>query len=122
MQTIKSLDDLNHLRLEAQKKRELEEKLIQAEIILSMGTPAIAAGARKTLRAVNEFIEANQLQHTTIRQIGSIGLDSLEPIIKIRMRDMPPVTYGNITADRVDVLLRSHILQGEICQDFIIQP
>lgn len=121
MPTVKSLEDLKRIRDEALKKREIKEQTNQTEIIVGMGTPGIAAGARETMKAILEFIEANHLEQITVRQTGNIGLDSFEPIVQIRLRDMPPVTYGKITADRVEMLLRSHVLNDQIIQEFVIE-
>ncbi|MFN2199092.1 MAG: (2Fe-2S) ferredoxin domain-containing protein [Anaerolineales bacterium] len=121
MPTVKSLEDLKRIREEALKKREIKEQTDETEIIVSMGTPGIAAGARETTKAILEFIAANHLQQITVRQTGNIGMDSFEPIVQIRCQGMPPVTYGKISADQVEMLLRSHLLDGQIVQEFVIE-
>ena len=47
MPTVKSLEDLKKIREEALKKREIKSAPGSIQIIVGMGTPGIAAGARK---------------------------------------------------------------------------
>lgn len=121
MPAIKSLEELKRIREEALQKRNLKEQTRQVEIIVGMGTPGIAAGARETMKAILQFIEDHHLEDITVRQTGNIGLDSFEPIVQIQLQDQDKVSYGNITADKVNDLLRQHILEGRIVQQYVIQ-
>lgn len=120
MPTVKSLEDLKRIREEALQKRSLKEQAHQVEIVVGMGTPGIAAGARETMKAILQFIEAHQLTDISVRQTGNTGLDSFEPIVQIQVQDHPQVTYGNITADKVDLLMREHIVEGRVVQQYVI--
>jgi NADP-reducing hydrogenase subunit HndB len=83
MSTVKSLDDLKRIREEALKKQQLKETSGKTEIIVGMGTVGIAAGARETLKAIMDMIEAENLSDIIVRQTGNIGLDSFEPIVQV---------------------------------------
>lgn len=120
MPTVKSLEDLKRIREEALQKRSLKEQAHQVEIIVGMGTPGIAAGARETMKAILQFIEERQLTDISVRQTGNIGLDSFEPIVQIQVQDQPRTTYGNITADKVDLLMREHVVEGRVVQQYVI--
>jgi NADP-reducing hydrogenase subunit HndB len=120
MPGVKSLEDLQDLRDETLKKRELVEQSAEIEITVGIGTPGIAVGARETMKAILQFIEREQISGVTVRQTGNIGMDSWEPIMKIRVRDFPVVTYGKITADLVEPLLRSHLLKNKPLSEFVI--
>lgn len=121
MPTIKSLDELKRIREEALQKRSLKEQSHAVEIIVGMGTPGIAAGARETMKAILQFIEDHQIEDVTVRQTGNIGLDSFEPIVQIQVQEQDKVTYGNITADKVNDLLRQHILNGQVVEQYVIK-
>jgi NADP-reducing hydrogenase subunit HndB len=120
MPTVKSLEDLKRIREEALQKRNIKEQSHRVEIIVGMGTPGIAAGARETMKAILQFIEDHQIADITVRQTGNIGLDSFEPIVQIQVQGQPKVTYGKITAEKVPDLLRQHILEGQVVQQYVI--
>jgi NADP-reducing hydrogenase subunit HndB len=121
MPTVKSLEDLQRIREEALKKREIKEQSGQTEIIVGMGTPGIAAGARDTMRAILQFIEVNRVPDITVRQTGNIGLDSWEPIVIVTMQNLPKVTYGKVTPAVAERIMREHVLEGQIVKDYVIE-
>lgn len=121
MPTVKSLDDLKRIREEALKKRDLVDQSGSTEIIVGMGTPGIAAGARETMKSILEFIETHHLTGILVRQTGNIGMDSHEPIVQVILPGKPKVTYGKVTADRVGHILRMHVIEGNIVQDYVIE-
>ena len=56
MPTVKSLEDLKRIREEALQKREIKSAPGSIQIIVGMGTPGIAAGARESLKAILSFL------------------------------------------------------------------
>jgi len=44
-------------------KRQLKTEPGSIQVIVGMGTPGIAAGARETMKAILEYIETNQLSN-----------------------------------------------------------
>jgi NADP-reducing hydrogenase subunit HndB len=117
---IKSLDDLKRIREEALKKREVKNAPGSVQIIVGMGTPGIAAGARDTMKAILEFIETEKIQNVIVRQTGNIGLDSWEPIVQVIVGEAPLVTYGKVTPVVARRIMRDHVIKGEIVQDHVI--
>lgn len=122
MTTIKSLDDLKRVREEALKKQQIKTAPGSAQIIVGMGTPGIAAGARDTMKAILEYIEENQLSNITVRQTGNIGLDSWEPIVQVVIGDQPPVTYGRVSPDAARRIMKEHVEGNQVVSDFVIEP
>jgi NADP-reducing hydrogenase subunit HndB len=61
MPTVKSLEDLKKIREEALKKREIKSAPGSIQIVVGMGTPGIAAGARETLKEILGIIEEKHL-------------------------------------------------------------
>jgi (2Fe-2S) ferredoxin len=121
MPTVKSLEDLKRIREEALRKREISDQSGSKEIIVGMGTPGIAAGARETMKAILEFIESHQLTGIVVRQTGNVGMDSQEPIVQVILPGEPKVTYGKVTADRVQHIMQMHIIEGHVVQDYVIE-
>jgi NADP-reducing hydrogenase subunit HndB len=121
MPAIKSLDDLKRVRDEAMQKRQLKTEPGSIQIIVGMGTPGIAAGARETMRAILDYIEENQVANIVVRQTGNIGLDSWEPIVQVVIGESPKVTYGRVNPDAARKIMKEHIQGGNIVQDYVIE-
>jgi NADP-reducing hydrogenase subunit HndB len=121
MPAIKSLDDLKRIREEAMQKRQLKTEPGSIQVIVGMGTPGIAAGARETMKAILEYIETNQLSNITVRQTGNIGLDSWEPIVQVVIGEQPKVTYGRVNPDAARRIMQEHVQSGQIVKDYMIE-
>jgi NADP-reducing hydrogenase subunit HndB len=120
MPVVKSLDDLKRVREEALRKREAKQAEGRAQIIIGMGTPGIAAGARDTMKAILDFIEAERVEGVLVRQTGNLGLDSWEPIVQVVLGEGPKVTYGHVTPDIARRIMREHVLDGQVVAEHVI--
>jgi len=114
MPNIKSLEDLKKIRDEALKKRDIKTSTAHVQIVVGMGTPGIAAGARDTLKEFLNLIEAKGLTDIVVRQTGNFGLDSMEPVVKVTVGDTPEVTYGKVTPFVANQIMEEHILGGKV--------
>jgi len=120
MPTVKSLEDLKKIREEALKKRDIKTAPGSIQIIVGMGTPGIAAGARETLREILAVIEEKNLANITVRQTGNIGLDSWEPILQVKVGEEAPLTYGKVTPSAARQIMEEHVLGGKPVQNYLI--
>lgn len=120
MPTVKSLEDLKKIREEALKKREIKSAPGSIQIVVGMGTPGIAAGARETLKEILTIIEEKQLGNITVRQTGNIGLDSWEPILQVLVGEAAPVTYGKVTPFMARQIMEQHVLGGKIINEYVV--
>jgi NADP-reducing hydrogenase subunit HndB len=120
MPTVKSLEDLKKIREEALKKREIKSAPGSIQIVVGMGTPGIAAGARETLKEILGIIEEKNLTNISVRQTGNIGLDSWEPIVQVIVGESAPVTYGKVSPFVARQIMEQHVLGGKIVSDNII--
>lgn len=121
MAAIKSLDDLKRIREEALQKRQLKTEPGSVQIIVGMGTPGIAAGARDTMKAILDFIQEFQLNQIVVRQTGNIGLDSWEPIVQVIIGENPKVTYGRVNPDAARRIMKEHVQDGNVVKDYVIE-
>jgi NADP-reducing hydrogenase subunit HndB len=120
MPTVKSLEDLKKIREEALKKREIKSAPGSIQIVVGMGTPGIAAGARETLKEILGIIEEKHLTNITVRQTGNIGMDSLEPIVQVVIGEAAPVTYGKVTPFVMRQIMEQHVLGGKVVSDYVV--
>jgi NADP-reducing hydrogenase subunit HndB len=120
MPTVKSLEDLKKIREEALKKREIKSAPGSIQIVVGMGTPGIAAGARETLKEILSFIEEKNLTNITVRQTGNMGLDSLEPLVQVFVGESAPVTYAKVTPFVMRQIMEQHVLGGKVVSDHVV--
>lgn len=114
MPNVKSLEDLKRIRDEALKKRDIKTIAARVQIVVGMGTPGIAAGARDTLKEFLNLIEQKGLTDIVVRQTGNFGLDSMEPVVKVTVGDTPEVTYGKVTPFAANQIMEEHIIGGKV--------
>lgn len=120
MPTVKSLEDLKKIRAEALKKREIKNAPGSTQIIVGMGTPGIAAGARETLKEILRIIEEKKIVNITVRQTGNIGLDSWEPIVQVQKGEEALVTYGKVNPYAAEKIMLEHVLGGKIVEEYVV--
>jgi NADP-reducing hydrogenase subunit HndB len=124
MPVVTSLADLRRLRDEARRERQAASG--QTQVVVGLGTPAIAAGARQALQAIVEFIEQAGLTGVIVRQTGSAGRDSWEPIVQVLAPAGPEgsepvtVTYGRVSPEAARRIMQDHVVGGQVVEDYII--
>ncbi|HOV37172.1 MAG TPA: (2Fe-2S) ferredoxin domain-containing protein [Spirochaetales bacterium] len=116
-----TLEELKKLR--ETKKRELEKRETAGkdiEIIVGMATCGIAAGAKNTLSAFLNELEAQNLSNVLVRQTGCMGYCYAEPTVEIRMPGMPNIIYGKVDPETAVKIVRKHILGKALINDHIL--
>lgn len=121
MNAIKSLDDLKKIREQALEKRKVKEISGSIQVIVGMGTCGIAAGARETMKAVLDYIQNNNVENVVVTQTGCIGLCEQEPILQVAIGDSEKTTYGKVSTDIAEKIMDSHVVNGQIFSDNVIQ-
>jgi len=120
MPAIKSLEELKKIREAALQKRDIKSAAGRVEIVVGMGTPGIAAGARDTVKEFLNIIEEKHLTDVVVRQTGNFGLDSLEPVVKVTIGESATVTYGKVTPYAARLIMEQHVLGGVVVQEHVI--
>ncbi len=120
MTTVKSLDDLKKLREAALEKRAVKSASGQAQVTVAMGTCGIAAGARETMKAILDTIEAENLSGIVVSQTGCIGLCEKEPIVQVVIGDQAKVTYGKVNPDVARRIMKEHVTGGKPVKEYIV--
>ena len=121
MSTVKSLEDLKRIKEQALEKRKMKTTEGSSQIIVGMGTCGIAAGARDTMKAILGYIEENNLSGVVVSQTGCIGLCEREPIVQVSIGDEPKVTYGKVTPEVVERIMKEHVLGGSSLQEYMVK-
>ncbi len=89
------------------KAAELRHVTVKQPIIyIGAGTCGLAAGAGKTLTEVKAWLKKKKIK-AEIVEVGCIGYCAAEPLLDIRLPDMPRVSFQRATADTTAALLDS---------------
>jgi NADH-quinone oxidoreductase subunit F len=83
----------------------------KTKILVGLGACGIAAGAQKTLGALEEGLAARQLE-VELGIAGCMGMCYREPLVEIRRPGESPAVYMELTADRVARLLDEVVRDG----------
>lgn len=114
---------MNLQELEQIKNRIISEKAMEQDrklprIAVGMGTCGIKAGAGKILDEIEAVLGADS--SVVVTYVGCIGLCSHEPVVEVAMPGQPVVTYGRMTPDKVNVVVREHILGGQPVPKWVV--
>jgi NADH-quinone oxidoreductase subunit F len=82
-------------------------------------TCGLAAGAEAVLGAFERELRQRNIE-AVVTRVGCIGLCYAEPIVDIVMPGQPHISYRNVTADIVPMLVQGHIVDGNPCLDFVL--
>ncbi|MEI7529851.1 MAG: NADH-ubiquinone oxidoreductase-F iron-sulfur binding region domain-containing protein [Elusimicrobiota bacterium] len=75
-------------------------------IYVGAGTCGLAAGAGKTLEAVKAWLKKKKIQ-ADVLEVGCIGYCAAEPLLDVRLPDMPRVSFERAKAETVGAILDS---------------
>lgn len=121
---IKSLDELIKIRESVTKKVNLRENKENpdetVELMVGMATCGIAAGARQTLNALLDEIEAQQLKNIRVVQVGCLGYCHSEPIVQVNVPGEDPTMYGNVDDERARDIIRLHVMKKEFLDNALL--
>jgi NADP-reducing hydrogenase subunit HndB len=121
MTAIQSLDDLKKFREGVLEKKAQEAQLGKTQVIVSLGSCGIAAGAMHTMQAILEQTEAEHLTGVQVSQTGCIGQCEEEPIVQVITGGQNKVSYGKVTPEVARRILREHVLGGKVVQEYVIE-
>ena len=116
---MKSLDELRKIRDEVRQSLALRSGGQRTRILVGMGTCGIAAGARDTMRAFLDAVEAENLDGIAITATGCAGFCEQEPCVDVEMEDREPVHYGKVDPAAARRIVSEHIKSGTPVQELV---
>ena len=91
-----------------------------ARVVIGMATCGIAAGARPVMRAFMDECALRGLSHVQISQTGCVGMCRYEPMADVILPGSEPVTYIQLTPDKVKRIVAEHIVNGRPVGEYTI--
>lgn len=109
-------------QLDTDKRRQLarlrRQELARPAIFVGTGTCGLGAGAGHTLRAINEYLAADDVDAETV-EVGCIGYCAAEPLVEVQLPGHTRVMFKKVDQQRVGQLLDA-VLHGNIPQDLVL--
>lgn len=96
------------------------KKETQDTIKVGLSTCGIAAGAQDVFDVLKIEAEKRKIS-VKIERCGCLGLCSAEPLVEVRVKDLPNVVYGNVTKDVAIKILEKHICGKRLVNDHIYE-
>ncbi len=120
MSAIRSLDDLKRFREKVVEKKAQDARRLKAQVIVSLGSCGIAAGALQTMQAILDQARDEHLHDVQVSLTGCNGQCEQEPIVQVIANGQEKVTYGKVTPQVAGRILHEHIMSGKVVQEYVI--
>lgn len=119
MPKLRSPDELNRLRAKLHDEISLRLE-VGTTITVGMGTCGIAAGARELMQALVEELDKHVLE-ADVTTAGCVGMCEEAPLVEIHQIGKPTVTYGNVTPAKAPRLVREHLIEDQIVEEWVVR-
>ena len=116
MKTLEELAQVREAAIEASALKGQDDVVIR----VGLATCGIAAGARPVYDAFVKAVKSKKLKTVKVAQTGCIGMCQYEPIVEVLRGGEKKVTYVKMTADKVDRIMKEHILGGTPVAEYTI--
>lgn len=109
-----NLDELKQLREKAQRHLALRGGKTKYRVVISMGTSAIAAGARDVMTTVLDELDKRGIEHVEVTVNGGSGLTDAEPVICVEDTSGETVTYAKVSRAAARKIVAEHLAGGKV--------
>lgn len=117
---MKTLKELQEIREKTFANVNYRKDRTTTRIVVGMATCGIAAGARPVLLAIMDEVDKLGLTDVIVAQTGYLGMCNMEPIVEVYAPDQEKVTYVKMTEEKAKKVVREHIAEGKIVEDYIM--
>lgn len=106
--------DMEALKQHRKQQEEMSEKQSGfPKINVSLATCSIAAGGNKTMAAIREELDAQDLNKVVLTQSGCMCYCHAEPTVEVTLPGKAPVIFGHVNTDKAKEIVRRYLLKGE---------
>ncbi len=119
---MKSIADIKAIRDRMQSQIVVRDKETTDEIrlVVGMATCGISAGARPVFNTLVDEVSKRGLHNVKVTRSGCLGMCKLEPIVEVFVPGQEKVTYCKVDAEKAKNIIVNHIVNGNICTDYLI--
>jgi len=118
MKPLKSVDELENLREQAQTRLTEQEKKIQVKVHL--GTCGISSGANRVLETFIREVETRKLSDVVVLRAACIGLCGREPVVTVINPRSGKVIYCDLDEGKVPRIVEEHLVEGRPVKEWTL--
>ena len=89
-------------------------------VSVGLGSCGVAAGAREIYDGLQRIITDENLP-VCLRRVGCVGMCYHEPLLEVGGDGRSAVTYGRVTVEDAERILREHALKGRPVEDLVVR-
>lgn len=124
MTKIKTLADLKKKQEEVLNRIDLrnraEDPASFVQIKVAMATCGIASGAKEVMAGFVKELSVRKID-AVVTQTGCMGFCYAEPTVEVTVPGKEPVVFGYVDLPKIDRIIESYILKGELVEGIIPQ-
>ena len=109
-----NIEELHKLRERAQRHLALRGVKRKYRVVISMGTSAIAAGAREVMTTVFDELDKRGVDNVEVTISGGSGLIDAEPVICVEDKSGEKVTYAKVNPTGARKIVAEHLVGGKV--------
>ena len=109
-----NVEELQKLRERAQRHLALRGGKRKYRVVISMGTSAIAAGAREVMTTVLDELDKRGIEHVEIAVDGGSGLTDAEPVVSVEDKSGEKITYARVNPASARQIVAEHLVGGKV--------
>ncbi len=109
-----NVEELQKLRERAQRHLALRGSKRKYRVVISMGTSAIAAGAREVMTTVLDELDKRGIENVEIAVDGGSGLTDAEPVVCVEDKSGEKVTYARVNPASARKIVAEHLVEGRV--------
>ncbi len=115
-----NIQELEKLRERA--RRHLASRTVgtRYRVVFSMGTAAIAAGAREVMTTALDELEKRGIDHVEVAVSGEMGLCVEEPVVRVEGERGEIVTYANVTPAAARQIVAEHLERDRVVEGLVV--
>ena len=120
---MKSIADIMNIRDKMQSEiilRDNTDDSKETRIVVGMATCGISAGARPVYNTLIDEVAKRQLKDVKVTRSGCLGMCKLEPIVEVFVPGQVKVTYIHVDAEKAKKIVQDHIVNGNVCTEYLI--
>ena len=121
---MKSIADIKAIRDKMQSEiilRDNSDSEAETRVVVGMATCGISAGARPVYNTLLDEVATRALKNVKVTRSGCLGMCKLEPIVEVFVPGQDKVTYVEVTPEKAKQIIASHVVNGNVCKDYLIK-
>ena len=115
-----NIEELQKLKKMAQQHLALRGTKKKYRVVISMGTSAIAAGAREVMTTMLDELDKRGIDYVEVAVCGEMGLSVAEPTLRVEDKSGEQVTYAKVTPTAARRIVAEHLAGDKIVEGLAV--